>query len=107
MGVLDNDFRRTHRRVGSLLTRAILTGSALLLGASIAASDATEPGDATPVSTSPSAIDASDSKTPRSTPAPDTQAPTLTRAAARSKLEAISPLPWLARFGRVEIVRRD
>lgn len=39
--------------------------------------------------------------------APAAERPPLTRAAARQRVETISPVPWLARFGPVSLEQRE
>ncbi len=61
------------------------------------------------VSTSPDVIPAARvSIRPTTQPtSADDQLPPLTRAATRQRVESISPLPWLARFGPVSLERRE
>lgn len=111
MGASTNLSRGIHRRVYGLRRVAMLVGSLAFLSSSapIALADSIGHDDATPVSTSPTT--SKTSKTSATDPArsrPEkAQHRPLTRAAARSQIEAISPVDWLNGFGRVEIQTRD
>ncbi len=61
------------------------------------------------VSTSPEtgAAQAQATPDPSAIAAPTDAPPPLTRAAARRRVETISPVPWLARFGPVSLERRE
>jgi hypothetical protein len=61
------------------------------------------------VSTSPESDSAQARATtdPSATARPADDPPPLTRAAARRRVETISPVPWLARFGPVSLERRE
>jgi hypothetical protein len=70
----------------------------------------TSPPDAR-VSTSPDpstpAQSAIHPPTPGATASEDDGLPPLTRAATRRRIESISPVPWLARFGPVSLEQRE
>ena len=99
----------------SVASRASLRGllPALLLVSSVVvatpaaadpAPDAKPAGPAEPaVSTSPEASAALDDATTHRAPRPVERRPALTRAAARDRVEHMSPVAWLSRFGTVEI----
>lgn len=80
-------------------------------GAAGAAADAAAEAEATDarVSTSPETNEAAPSPArPASVLANGAAAPPpLTRAAARQRVESISPVPWLARFGPVSLEHRE
>ena len=90
--------------LGGVLVLGLL-GAGVLLAGRAAAADRAE----ARVSTSPEAtVSGTDVAGRPSGPDPALAAepPPLTRAAARRRVETISPVPWLARFGPVALERR-
>ena len=104
--IQDARVRPSQRRFGvarALALVGLLAALAIDAGANEpAGSDATD----APVSTSPA---------PPAAPGPATRWPTtsridtppLTRAAERQRVEQISPVSWLSRFGEVRVERND
>lgn len=105
MGDKNYKFTRARPVLALRLMAATLAGLLVLFIASIGSADEADPDS--PVSTPPtlSATRLSDALGARSDRDRRANRP-LTRAAARQFVETISPVDWLARFGRVEVGRR-
>ena len=107
MGVLRNDFGEgflcSAQWAGFAIRALILVGTVAVATATLTASAVSDGREDTPVSTRP--IEASDAHRSVQGQATVTQpsAQPLTRAAARSRIESISPVVWLARFGAVDV----
>ncbi len=103
-----NSLRRSWASWRRLLSPAI--GLLVLLAAPLAAADAADAEAANherAVSTSPLPANASELATPaKQRPTPPHHRP-LTRAASQQRIDSISPLGWLARYGPVDVTRRE
>jgi hypothetical protein len=82
----------------------------VLWAAPLAAADATDAdvaNDERSVSTSPLPTHASERAMPATRPPTGPHHRPLTRAASQQRIDSISPLGWLARYGPVDVARRN
>jgi len=109
MGVLSYEILRAilrapRRPVGGPMATLLALGLLCVATPTWAADN--DGADEKPVSTSPMTTQSSKGDAHRALSRARTPTPPLTRAAARRRVETISPADWLARYGSVDIERR-
>jgi hypothetical protein len=110
MGLFDNISSRTPLRIAQATgLRAFLVLVGLLLSAvPSSASDSRARTPERAVSMSPEVLRGSRLEPGAAPPKkPTPHAPPLTRAAVKERVEGMSPLPWLTRYGEISIDRRE
>jgi hypothetical protein len=102
MGEIGNISRRSLRRFGLAAAVLIVLASA---APSVANTEEIPPDRS--VSTSPTGLPGPGSANVGPPAALASDDPPLTRAATQQRIEEMSPIHWLSRFGKVSIERRD
>jgi len=95
----------SRRRLLNLAVSLLVLWTAPLAAAD--ATDADTADDERAVSTSPLPADASELARPAAQQSTRPDHRPLTRAASQQRIDSISPLGWLARYGPVDVTHRD